>query len=159
MKPSWKPLTPNTGTARPGEGVQSREEGARLPQHARTAAGDIIELTGAHSQGFHAVKHVYPPQPAAQITTRLSPARLPAATVLLPLLTSLTEAVTTTQPAAAIWTRFPPLSTSPLLSLSVPADAELPPTFFPSRLECRSGSLGLISDSLLSPPPPLLSAL
>lgn len=128
-KASWKPLTPNTGTARPGEGVQSREEGARLPQHARTAAGDIIELTGAHSQGFHAVKHVSP-HPSAQITKRLSPACLPAATVLLPLLTSLTEAVTTTQPAAAIWTRFPPLSTSPLLSLSVPADAELSPHFF-----------------------------
>lgn len=108
MKPSWKPLTLNTGTARPGEGVQSREEGARLPQHARTTAGDIIELTGAHSQGFHAVEHVAP-SPTFGTNHNKAQSCLPAATVLLPLLTSLTEAVTTTQPAAAIWTRFPPL--------------------------------------------------
>lgn len=58
-------LTLNTGTARPGEGVQPRKEGARLAQHACPTTGDIIELMGAHSQSLHTVKHVipHPPQP------------------------------------------------------------------------------------------------
>lgn len=59
--PNRMPLTLHAGTACPGEGVQPREEGARLAQHARTSAGDIIELTGAHSQCLHTVEHGTPP--------------------------------------------------------------------------------------------------
>ena len=79
------PLTLNAGTACPSEGVQPREEGARLPQHARTAAGDIIELTGAHSQSLHTVEHGNPPALSKKITTSpqscLRPALLPTAHV------------------------------------------------------------------------------
>lgn len=59
--PNRMPLTRNAGTARPSEGVQPRKKGAHLAQHARTMAGDIIELAGAHSQSLHTVEHGKPP--------------------------------------------------------------------------------------------------
>jgi len=73
------PLTLNTGTARPREGVQPRKEGARLPQHACTPAGDIIELTGAHSQSLHTVEHgTHPPPPLSKKINHSEPSVLPA---------------------------------------------------------------------------------
>lgn len=61
------PLTLNTGSARPSKGVQPGKKGVRFPQHACTTAGDIIELTGAHSQSLHTVEHGTPP-PSAKIS-------------------------------------------------------------------------------------------
>lgn len=65
------PLTLNAGAACPSEGVQPRKEGARLAQHTRAAAGDIIKLTVAHSQSLHTVEHGTPP-PSAEITPAAS---------------------------------------------------------------------------------------
>lgn len=136
QKPNRMPLTLNTGTARPREGVQPGKEGARLPQHARTTAGDIIELTGTDSQSFHAVEHGTPSHPQHQSVQMLN--SLCAA--VMPLLTSLTKAVITTQQSNSYQLPFTDLSLAVTPSAVLFLQTQSSPPLSPSQLECRSGS-------------------
>lgn len=138
--PNRMPLTLNTGSARPSKGVQPGKKGVRFPQHACTTAGDIIELTGAHSQSLHTVEHGTPP-PSAKISESPQSCLCPT---LLPLLTSLTEAVTRAHSSNSYLDSlpsFPSLHLSRAVTLSLlsfPSNAGV--FLFPSQLECRYGS-------------------